>query len=101
MLSLPADDRIRLLVDGIPSPPVRVVSAPSWSATSVRSRHSSVMYSLTWKRFWPPCGQSQSPLVRTIRQWPHIAVSKGTFPITRPSHAEGSPPYPSPPYLSA
>jgi len=47
------------------SPPVRVVSAPSWSATSVRSRHSSVMCSLTWKRFWPPGAQSH-PLLSEV-----------------------------------
>src|SRR5258708_9198958 len=71
------------------SPLVRLVSAPSWSATSVRSRHSSVMCSLTWKRFWPASRTEPSPLVRSIREWPHMAVSKGSFPITPPSQEVG------------
>jgi hypothetical protein len=54
----------------------------------VCSRHSRVACSLTWKHFSPASRTEPSPLVRSIRQEPHIAVTKGSFSITIPSQQE-------------
>src|SRR5207248_421932 len=72
------------------SPPMRLVAAPSWRATSECSHPSSVVCFLNWKRFLPPDGQSNPILYEdSIRGCRHIAVTKGDFPITKKSQYAG------------